>query len=119
MDTRFLETFIVIADCGSIAEGARRLNLSPAALAQRLRALEADLGHSLVVRAGRTVQPTEEGLAILKHARALVQGARDLRAIAAGSVPSGQLRLGATATSLVGHLPGIIAGLGQRHPEVE
>lgn len=119
MDTRFLETFIVIADCGSIAEAARRLNLSSAALAQRLRALEADLGHSLVVRAGRTVQPTEEGLAILEHARNLVQGARDLRAIAAGSVPSGQLRLGATATSLVGHLPRIIAGLGQRHPEVE
>lgn len=119
MDIRFLETFIVIADCGSIAEAARRLNRTPAALAQRLRALEEDLGHRLVVRAGRTVQPTEEGLAILDHARSLVQGSRDLKAIAAKGVPSGQLRLGATATALTGILPAVIAGLSEAYPNLE
>jgi hypothetical protein len=30
MDTRFLETFVIAVDCGSIAEAARRLNLTPA-----------------------------------------------------------------------------------------
>lgn len=119
MDIRFLETFITIADCGSIAEAARRLNRTPAALAQRLRALEQDLGHPLIVRSGRTVQPTAEGLAILDHARALVEGARDLRALAAQDVPTGQLRLGATATSLTGLMPSIIMELSARHPALE
>ncbi|WP_163271880.1 LysR family transcriptional regulator [Chelativorans alearense] len=119
MDTRFLETFITVAECGSIAEAARRLNVTPAALAQRLRVLEDDLGHALVERAGRTVQPTEEGRAILASARVLVQNARDLRAIAARGVPAGQLRLGATATAMTGILPGAIAGLSARYPEVE
>lgn len=119
MDIRFLETFITIADCGSIAEAARRLNRTPAALAQRLRALEQELGHTLIRRSGRTVQPTAEGLAILDHARALVQGARDLQALAANGVPAGQLRLGATATSLTGLLPGIIARLSSDHPAIE
>jgi len=119
MDIRFLESFIVVADCGSIAEAARRLNFTPAALAQRLRTLERDLGHSLVMRVGRTVQPTASGLAILEHARRLVEDARDLRAIAAEDEPAGQLRLGAIATSLTGFLPEIIARLRACCPRVE
>ncbi|WGR62671.1 LysR family transcriptional regulator (plasmid) [Paracoccus ferrooxidans] len=119
MDLRFLETFIAIADCGSIAEAARRLNRTPAALTQRLHALEQELGHKLVLRSGRTVQPTAQGLAILDHARALVQGARDLQALAANGVPAGQLRLGATATSLTGLLPAIITRLSADYPSIE
>ncbi|SDE36911.1 LysR family transcriptional regulator [Limimaricola pyoseonensis] len=119
MDSRYLETFIMVAECGSIAEAARRLNLTPAALAQRLRALEADIGQSLVVRSGRTVQPTAAGLAILDRARMLVAGTRDLRAIAGQGRPAGQLRLGATATAMTGILPGVIADLSARHPAIE
>lgn len=119
MDIRFLESFIVVADCGSIAEAARRLNLTPAALSQRLRTLEQDLDHSLVIRVGRTVQPTASGLAVLGHARKLIEAARDLRAIAAQDEPAGQLRLGAVATSLTGLLPDIIARLRERHPRIE
>jgi hypothetical protein len=44
------------------AEAARRLNLAPAALAQRLRTLEQDLGQMLLSRVGRTVRPTASGL---------------------------------------------------------
>ncbi|PIV77441.1 MAG: LysR family transcriptional regulator [Rhodobacteraceae bacterium CG17_big_fil_post_rev_8_21_14_2_50_63_15] len=119
MDTRFLETFIMVCDCGSIAGAARRLNLTSAALSQRLRALEDDLGHQLIVRAGRTVQPTEEGLAILEPARSLIEFTRDLRAIAANGAPAGQLRLGATATAMTGILPGVIANLSTAYPDLE
>ncbi|MGI6247579.1 MAG: LysR family transcriptional regulator [Pseudochelatococcus sp.] len=119
MDIRFLESFVTVADCGSIAEAARRLNLTPAALAQRLRSLEQDLGQALVTRVGRTVRPTASGLAVLAHARGLIEGARDLRAIAANDEPAGQLRLGATATSLTGLLPEIIARLNARFPKIE
>lgn len=119
MNTRYLETFITVAECGSIAEAARRLNRTPAALVQRLQALEQDLGQPLLVRAGRTVLPTAAGLAILGDARALLDRVRDLRAIAAQGVPAGQLRLGATATAMTGLLPMIIAELGARFPAVE
>lgn len=119
MDIRFLESFIAVAECGSIAEAARRINLTPAALAQRLRTLEQDLGQVLVARSGRRVQPTAAGLAVLEAARDLVSGARDLRAIAANGKPAGQLRLGATATALTGLLPGLIADLRGQHPDIE
>lgn len=119
MNIRFLESFVTVADSGSIAEAARRLNLTPAAVAQRLQALEQDLGHSLVTRVGRTVRPTAAGFAVLAHARGLIDGARDLRAIAAQDEPAGQLRLGAIATALTGLLPGIIAQLRSAYPKIE
>lgn len=119
MDIRFLESFVAVAECGSIAEAARRLSLTPAALAQRLRALEQDLGHPLVSRVGRTVRPTASGLAALRHAPDLIDAARDLRAIAANDQPAGQLRLGATATALTGLLPEIVERLSARHPRIE
>jgi DNA-binding transcriptional LysR family regulator len=40
MDTKFLESFVSVAANGSIAEAARKLNLTSTAVAQRIRALE-------------------------------------------------------------------------------
>lgn len=97
----------------------RRINLTSAAVSQRLRALESDLGQSLVARSGKTIQPTPGGLAVLDAARALVADARNLRAIAANGEPAGQLRLGATASALTGILPQVIATLRTRHPVIE
>lgn len=119
MDTKFLESFLIVAECGSVAEAARRLNLTSAAVSQRLKALEADLGQPLVTRVGRTVRPTAAGLAVQRHGQALVRSARDLRAIAAGDLPSGQLRLGATATAMTGLIPQITASLSERFREID
>ena len=38
MDSRFLHTFTIVAERGSIAEAARHLGLTPTSVAQRLRA---------------------------------------------------------------------------------
>jgi DNA-binding transcriptional LysR family regulator len=119
MDIRFLESFVTVAACGSIAEAARRLNLTPAAVAQRLQALEAELGHSLVSRAGRTVRPTGSGLAVLAQANKLLEAVRDLKAAAVNDMPAGQLHLGATATAMSGLLPDILAALGENYPRIE
>lgn len=119
MDIRFLESFVEVADCGSIAAAARRLNITPAAVAQRLKAIEHELGHSLVSRAGRTVRPTAAGLAVLPRARRLIGDALDLRAVAANDQPAGELRLGSTATGLTGLLPSVIAALSRLYPRIE
>ena len=69
MDTRFLESFVLAVDNGSIAEAARRLNLTAAAVAKRIHALENEIGAALVTRSGRTIRPTEAGAAIVQRAR--------------------------------------------------
>jgi DNA-binding transcriptional LysR family regulator len=119
MDTRFLETFLMAVDTGSIAEAARRLNLTAAAVAKRIRTLESEIGAVLVARSGRTVMPTEAGAAIVERARYFLIEAHDFTAIAATDRPSGQLRIGAFQSALSGLLPDILALMKQKYPEID
>ena len=54
MDTRFLETFLLVADTSSIVAAARRLNITSAAVAQHIRALEDEIGFPPIMQSGRT-----------------------------------------------------------------
>jgi DNA-binding transcriptional LysR family regulator len=119
MDSRFLESFVMVVDNGSFAETARRLNLTPWAVAQRIRALEAEVGSALVSRVGRSVRPTAAGTAILPRARIVLGDVRELRLIAASGRPVGELRLGATPTCISGLLPNILVSLTKQYPEIE
>ncbi|HWL83589.1 MAG TPA: LysR family transcriptional regulator [Roseomonas sp.] len=119
MDTRFLESFVAVVEEGSIAAAARRLHLTPAALAQRIRALEVELEAPLLLRAGRSVAASEAGLAILDRARTLLREVRDLRDSAASGGLAGELRLGAIATALTGMLPAMLARMAARYPQLE
>ena len=56
METAFLQSFVLVAETGSMAEAARRQDLTPAAVAQQVRALERELRATLVARSGRTVR---------------------------------------------------------------
>ncbi|PWJ10922.1 regulatory helix-turn-helix protein, lysR family [Jannaschia seohaensis] len=56
-----LRAFDARARHGSFAEAARALNVTHAAVAQQVRALETELGHRLATRQGRQVQLTDAG----------------------------------------------------------
>ena len=112
MDTQFLNTFVVVADRGSMAAAARVLNITPAAVAQQIRTLERELGAPLIARAGRTVSLTEEGSRILQRDVA------DMRSVANDSEVSGELRLGACPTALAGMLPDILARMVEAFPQI-
>ncbi len=118
MDTQFLNTFVVVADRGSMAAAARVLNITPAAVAQQIRTLERELGAPLIARAGRTVSLTEEGSRILQRARDLLRDVADMRRVANDSEVSGELRLGACPTALAGMLPDILARMVEAFPQI-
>jgi DNA-binding transcriptional LysR family regulator len=119
MDTRFLETFVIAVECGSIAEAARRLNLTAAAVAKRIHALESELDAALVTRSGRTVKPTAAGAAIVARARHFLSEAREFKSIAATDRPTGQLRLGAFQSALSGLLPDILVRMKETCPKID
>jgi DNA-binding transcriptional LysR family regulator len=119
MDSRFLESFVMVIENGSIAETARRLNITAAGVAQRIRALEAEIGTQLIARSGQRVRATEAGIAILARARDVVTDIRDLKSAALYDTPSGQLRLGATGSSTSGLLPDILRLLTKKYPQIE
>ena len=119
MDTRFLESFVMVIEHGSVAAAARKLNLTDAAVTQRVRALEREIGTKLIGRSGRTVRATEAGAAILAHAKSLLRGVKDLRSVATEELYSGELNLGAISSALTGILPALLASLAETYPQLK
>jgi len=68
LDTRQSEAFLAVVDTGSFEQAAVRLHLTPSAISQRVRALETQLGHPLVVRT-RPCRATQVGQRLLQHLR--------------------------------------------------
>lgn len=118
METRFLDSFVMVAECGSMAEAARRLNITPTALAQRMRTLENDLDVRLIERSGRTVGLTEGGVRLLAHARRFQKEVRELKAAASDEFFAGEMRLGTITTALTGMLPSMLSLIAERHPKL-
>jgi DNA-binding transcriptional LysR family regulator len=120
MDSRYLQSFVYVAELGSIAEAARRLDLTPAAVGQRVKLLEEELGMRLIQRSGRTVSATPAGARILERGRKVLRDIRDLRAdVVDDTSLSGELRLGATPTLMTALIPRLVSTLLGEHPQVD
>jgi len=119
LDTQFLNTFVNVADRGSMAAAARALNITPAAVAQQIRTLEREIGAPLIARAGRTVTITAAGMRILERSRELLREIGDLSALASEDEGSGELRLGAGTNALTGMLPDVLARMVARQPHIK
>lgn len=118
MQTAFLHAYLLTVDTGSMAEAARRLNLTPAAVAQQLRSLEQEIGVALVRRAGRSVRPTEAGYRILEKARSVLREAGELATLAGQDELCAELRLGSIYTALDTLVPEAIERLAAVQPRL-
>lgn len=119
METRFLETFLTVVQHGSLAEASRRLGVTPAAIAQRIQALEDEIGLPLLARSGRRVKPTEAGVAILEKSLRVLSEVRQLKGLAHDGQAFGELRLGAISTALTGLLPNALRSVFDKTPGVD
>ena len=117
MDIKYIQSFVAVVEAGSFAEAARKLDLTSAAIAARIKALEADLGVKLVQRSGHSVKPTDSGMRILEGSKAVIRNIRDLRAMAVDGDQPGELRVGCFVSALTNVLPPILKCLYERHPD--
>ncbi|RUR71399.1 LysR family transcriptional regulator [Variovorax guangxiensis] len=99
-----MQTFVQIADQGSLTRAAEALGTSLPAVVRSLAALEAHLGVRLFHRTTRRLSLTEEGRSYLPSAREvlLAADAADLALKAEAREPAGQLTI--TAPVLFGHM---------------
>ena len=74
-DWELLEGWVAVVESGSISDAAGRLKISQAAVSQRIKALEALLGTTVLDRSTRPARPTGAGQRLLEHATTLLQGA--------------------------------------------
>src|ERR1044072_2509571 len=90
-----IATFAEVAERGSFAEAARRLNRSPAAVTRAVAELEARLGVRVRNRTTPTVRVTEPGQRFLAGARRVLADLAEIEqaAIGQGSAPRGEPRI--------------------------
>lgn len=73
LDLRQLRYFVQIVESGSLSKASRQLFIAQPALSQQLARLEAEVGKPLLVRTSKGVTPTENGAALLHHARFMLR----------------------------------------------
>jgi LysR family glycine cleavage system transcriptional activator len=113
-----LHAFALVAETGSLAAAAARLNVTQPAVSRRLRELEATLGTALLRRGANAVVLTEAGT---RYANA-VRGALDaLRSATAelGADPRGPLRVRAYTTWALRWLIPRLPRFRANHPGIE
>src|SRR5215469_7989397 len=116
-----VEAFLSVAQHRNFRKAAAELGVTPSAMSQAVRALEARIGAALFTRTTRSVGLTEAGERFLSRAKpafeelvAASQVARDL-----GQRPSGLLRLTAPRAVVPILLEPLIASFCKAYPEVE
>jgi LysR family transcriptional regulator, transcription activator of glutamate synthase operon len=121
MELRHLRYFLAVAEARSFTGAARRLHLAQPALSQQVRALENELGVTLIERGARTRGLTEAGARFARRARRILleaEAATEEMAAHAGA-RTGRVRFGSALQSLAeGPLPPLLAEFHRRHPDV-
>jgi len=115
-----VEAFVRVAEQRSFRGAAAQLGVTPSAVSQAVRALEARLGIALFTRTTRSVGLTEAGERFLERAQPAFQemiaasdAARDL-----GARPSGLLRLAVPRGAVPRVLRPLLASFCAAYPEV-
>ncbi len=122
MEIRQLRAFLAIAEAKTFTAGARRVNVTQAAISMQIRQLEDEVGLQLFTRTPRRVIMTEAGEHLLERARRIMREHDTALAEIAelGGVEHGRLRIGsASAEFATQQLPHILQGLKARFPNAE
>jgi len=116
-----VEAFLSVAQHRSFRRAAAELGVTPSAISQAVRALEARVGAALFIRTTRSVGLTEAGERFLSRARpafeelvAAGELARDL-----GQRPAGLLRISVPRAVVPVLLEPLIASFCQTYPDIE
>ncbi len=115
------ETVAAVVDEGTLDAAARRLHVTPSAVSQRIKALEEQLGRTVLVRS-KPARATDAGTAVIRLARQLALLEHDVLAeLGVGDERSGTLvsvPLAVNADSLATWFLAPLARLSERLPVV-
>lgn len=91
MNQSALKTFIAIIETGSLVKASERLNVTQSSVTMRLKALEEEVGQTLIIRQKSGVSLTAAGTKLLSYAR-VIDGLWG-QALRATSLPQGMSQI--------------------------
>lgn len=121
LDLARLRALHAVSVHGSVAAAAAFLGYTPSAVSQQITKLERETRTPLLERRGRGVALTDEArhlAATAEELLAIVERAETTLEERRGQ-PTGQLTVGAFASSARGLLPGVLAELAELHPALD
>ena len=120
MDIRKLDALCKVIELRSFTKAAQAMQLSQPTVSDHIRILEEELGHKLVDRLGRDVEPTPVGRLLYGYATQMLRLQQEsLQAIFQyGGQYIGNLVIGASTIPGTYILPGIIGDFRQQYPDI-
>ena len=115
-----LRVLHTVAGHGSLAAAAQALHLTPSAISQQMSKLEREAGCRLVMRQGRGLRLTEDGIALAKHAQRILAAVEEAEADLderRGQV-LGTITVGAFPTAARSLLPAVVAACAERFADL-
>lgn len=120
MNIRFLETAVNLAELRNFRMTAERMNITPAAISNRISAIEQELGIRIFDRDAREVIATADGETFLRGAGLIVQAWQRLLAELAPVTPeAGTIRIGVLPSFALTVLPALVELIRARLPLVQ
>jgi LysR family transcriptional regulator, low CO2-responsive transcriptional regulator len=120
LNSHQLNVFLIAAETLNFTQAAQRLKMTQPSVSQHVMALEEHFGLPLFVRAGRSLELTEAGLALIPLARQMVYLANHTEETMASLVGGvqGHLIVGCSTASGRYILPKLLADFHQAYPQV-
>lgn len=117
--TRQIDAFRAVMRHGTVTEAAELLHLSQPAISKLIASLERETSLTLFDRVKKRLVPTPEGELFYQEAERMVLGLESLQRMAEDlrTTRSGHLNIVAMPALGQRHLPRIVAGFLQEHPE--
>lgn len=120
MNTRFLETFVTVANLGSFRAAAEQLNVSQATVSSRISTLETELRVDLFDREFHATRITVAGAMILDKAQDILATERKLRmTLSDPATAMGRVRLGLVSSVVHTWLCDLIEEVARYYPRLE
>ena len=120
MNVTQLRAFVSVVDLGSFSEAARQSGISQPAVTMQIKALESEVGATLLERRYHRVNLTEAGHALLPHARNILaelgRAGEDIAALS-DSI-TGRLVIAASTTPGDYVIPRLLGDFVRMHPQV-
>lgn len=120
-DWSLVQSFLAVAETGSLSAAARRLNRSQPTLGRQIKALEDGLGTALFQRHARGLRLTETGAQLLPMAQQMGTAMNAMTLTAAGRSQrlQGTVRIAASVFASHYLLPPILAEIRSAEPEIQ
>ena len=119
MNLHFLRTMIAISQYPTFVAAGEALGLSHSAVSVHVKALEQELQIVLVDRKRRPPVLTDKGIALVEHAKRIMEITDEIKALASETTLTGSLTLGVVPSSLINLVPPALAMLRKAHPRLQ